>query len=169
MDEFTVIKGTGRPLLGRKTAEKLNLLGVGPENVPNICSILEEGCDLDIRENYADILTEVGKLKDYGFKLHVNKEVQVKPETQQVRRLPFGLRDKVDLKLGDLRSKEIIEEVANTPTSCISLLVVVPKPDCDIRVCVDTRRLNEAITRECHPIPAIDLNGSTVFSKLDLK
>ena len=36
------------------------------------------------------------------------------------------------------------------------------------------RRVNEAIERERHPIPTIeevlhDLNGSSVFSKLDLK
>ena len=39
---------------------------------------------------------------------------------------------------------------------------------------MDMRRANEAIERERHPIPTIeevlhDLNGSTVFSKLDLK
>ena len=172
VDEFTVIKGTGRPLLGRKTAEKLNVLRVGPENIPNICSIVEEGCDQDIRESYADILTGVGKLKDYRLKLHVNKEV--KPVAQQVRRLPFGLRDKVDLKLDDLLNKDIIEEVPDTPTSWISPLVEAPKPERDIRVCVEMRRANEAIIRERHPIPTIeevlyDLNGSTVFSKLDLK
>ena len=61
------------------------------------------------------------------------------------------------------------------PTEWVSpLLVVVPKPDGDIQVCVDMRRVNEAIERERHPIPTIeevllDLNGSTVFSKLDLK
>ena len=52
--------------------------------------------------------------------------------------------------------------------------MVVLKPDGDIRICVDMRRANEAIERERHPIPVIeevlhDLNGSTVFSKLDLK
>ena len=73
------------------------MLRVGPENVPNICFIVEEGCDQDIRESYADILTGVGKLKDYRLKLHTNKEV--KPVAQQVLRLPFGLRDKVDIKL----------------------------------------------------------------------
>ena len=88
-DEFTVIKGTGRPLLGRKTAEKLNLLRVGRENVPNICSIVEEGSDQDTRESYADIPSGVGKLKDYRLKLHVNKEV--KPVAQQLRRLSFGV------------------------------------------------------------------------------
>ena len=30
VDEFTVIKSTGRPLLGRSTAEKLKVLRVGP-------------------------------------------------------------------------------------------------------------------------------------------
>ena len=58
------------------------MLRIGPENVPNICSIVEEGCDQDIRESYADILTGVGKLKDYRLKLHMNKEV--KPVAQQV-------------------------------------------------------------------------------------
>ena len=122
---------------------------------------MEEGCDEDIRDSYADILTGVGKLKDYRLKLHINKEV--KPLAQQVRRLPFGLRDKVDLKLDDLLSKVIIEEVPDTPTSWISPLVVAPKPDGDIRVCVDMRRANEALIRECHPIPTI-LMGHRSFT-----
>lgn len=52
-------------------------------------------------------------------------------------------------------------------------MVVVPKSDGDVRVCVDMRRVNEVILRE-HPIPTVDellhdLNGSTVFSKIDLE
>ena len=43
-----------------------------------------------------------------------------------------------------------------------------------IRVCVDMRQANEAIIQERHPILTIeevlyDLNGATVFSKIDLK
>ena len=76
--------------------------------------------------------------------------------------------------MDDLLSKDIIEEVPNTPTSWISPLVVAQKPDSDVRVCVDMRKAKEAIIRERHPIPTIeevlyDLNASTVFSKLDLK
>ena len=172
VDEFTVIKGTGKPLLGRSTAEKLKVLRVGPVSEPQVCSVAAEGSDEGIREQYADILTGVGKLKNYQLKLHINKDVR--PVAQPVRRLPFGLRDKVDQKLDDLLDKDIIEEVPNTPTTWVSPLVVAPKPDGDIRVCVDMRRANEAIVRERHPIPTVeeilyDLNGSTVFSKLDLK
>ena len=97
-----------------------------------------------------------------------------KPVAQPVHRLTFGLRDKVDEKLDELLEKDIITEVSRRPTEWVSPLVVVPKSDGDIRISVDMRRANEAIVRERHPIPTIeevlyDLNGSTVFSKLDLK
>ena len=76
-------------------------------------------------------------------------------------------------KLEELIDYDIIEEVAG-PTRWVSPVVVVPKPSGDIRLYVDMRRANEAILRERHPIPTVDdvlhnLNGSTTFSKLDLK
>ena len=170
--EFTVIKDRGKSLLGKKTAEQLKILRVGPEETTY--TVAEEGRDSDIREEFADIFTGVGKLKDYKLKLHVDGNVT--PVAQPVRRLPFGLRDKVDDKLNDLLEKGIIEELPEaTPTRWVSPLVVVPKADGkDIRVCVDMRRANKAIVRERHPIPTLqevlyDLNGATVFSKIDLK
>ena len=145
-DEFIVIKGAGKPLLGKSTAEKLKVLHVGPLHGAQVWSIATEGSDSDIRTEYADILVGVGKLKDYQLKLHINKDV--KPVAQGVRRLPFGLRDKVDEKLDDLLAKDIIEEVPNSPTEWVSPLVVVPKSDGDVRVCSDMRRANETIVRE---------------------
>ena len=84
------------------------------------------------------------------------------------------MRDKLDEKLDDLLAKAIIEEVPNSPTEWVSPSVVVPKSDGDVRVCIDMLIANEAIVRERHPIPTVeeilyDLNGATVFSKLDLK
>ena len=56
----------------------------------------------------------------------------------------------------------------------MSQVVVVPKVNGDIRLCVDMRRANEAVIRERYAIPTIDdisndLNQSQVFSKLDIK
>ena len=86
---------------------------------------------------------------------------------------PFGLREKIEQKLEELVNHDIIEPVEG-PTPWVSPVVIVPKPSGDIRLCVDMRRANQAIVRERHPVPTVDdvlyqLNGSTIFSKLDLK
>ena len=50
---------------------------------------------------------------------------------------------------------------------------MVPKSSGQVRLCVDMREANKAVTHEKHLMPTIDdlvadLNGATVFSKLDL-
>ena len=67
---------------------------------------------------------------------------------------------------------DIIERVEG-PTPCVSPIIVVPKQNGDIRICVDIRMANTAIERSRHPIPTIDdvlseLSGNAVFTKLDL-
>lgn len=76
-------------------------------------------------------------------------------------------------KIDELLEGDIIEREEG-PTTWASPVVVAPKPSGEIRLCVDMRRANEAIIRERLPIPTVDevleeLNGSTVFSKLDLR
>ena len=96
----------------------------------------------------------------------------MEPVAQQMYRIPFTLRDKVDKKLQELESQDIIEKV-NSPTPWVSPVIVVPKPNGDIRLCVDMRVANKAINRERHPIPTVDeilyqMNGGEVFTKLDM-
>ena len=167
--DFVVIEGVGRTLLGRETAEVLNLLFNGPLQANNVTSGQLES---DIRAKYKSLFSGVGLLKGYELKLHVDESV--KSVVQHVRRVPFGLRNKVEKKLDELLDLDIIEEVPEGTSVWVSPLVVVPKSDGDVRVCVDMRRANEAIIRERHPIPTVeellyDLNGSAVFSKIDLK
>ena len=118
------------------------------------------------------MFTAVGLLKGYKLELHINESV--KPVAQPVCRIPFRLPEKVDKKLNQLLELDIIEEVPDGLSGWILPLVVVPKGDGDIRMCMDMRRANKAIIRERHPIPMVDgllhdLNGSTVFTNIDLK
>ena len=113
---------------------------------------------------------QVGKLKGYKLKLHVDPDVT--PVAQKPRRVPFALREKATSKVEDLIAKDIVERV-NGPTSWVSPVVIAPKASGDIRLCVDVRKANAAIIRERIPIPTVDevletLDGSAVFSKLDL-
>ena len=124
-----------------------------------------------LKAKFPGVFSGVGRLKNYQLELHIDP--QVTPVVQKMRRIPFSLKDKVTAKVNELLENDIIERVER-PTTWISPVVVAPKPLGDIRLCVDMRRANEAIVRERLPIPTVDevlesLNGSTVFSNLDLR
>ena len=60
------------------------------------------------------------------------------------------------------------------PTSWCSGIVVVPKPNGSVHICVDLTHLNKAVQREVHPMFSVDeslakLGQSKIFSKLDAK
>ena len=115
----------------------------------------------------------LGELKDFQLKL--NTDDTVTPVNQTHRRVAFGSREKVAKSLKQLYDEDICETPKNTPTPWVSRIVVVPKPrDPDsVRICIDMRAANKAIQRVKHPMPTVhelihDLNGCTVFTKLDL-
>ena len=89
-----------------------------------------------------------------------------------MRRIPFSRKQKVVDKLEELETLGVLEKV-NEPTSWINPLVVVEKPNGDVRMCLDMRQANRAILREKDPVPTIEetlqeISGAKVFSKLDL-
>ena len=104
-----VINGDGRSLLCRETAENLALLQLGPSHAVNIVNT-----EADIKEKYKELFNGVGLLRDYDLKLNIDNSV--KPVAQPVRRIPFGVREKVDRKLDELLESGIIEEVPEGPT-----------------------------------------------------
>ena len=113
----------------------------------------------------------VGKLKDFELKLHV--DLNLPPVAQKLRRVSLALCDKVKAKIYELLAGDIMARVEGS-TTWASPVVVSPKPSGKIRLCVDVRQANAAIICERLPIPTVDevleeLNGSTVFSKLDLR
>lgn len=93
------------------------------------------------------------------------------PKTCAARKIPLALRDKVKRKLDALVDDGIIEPITE-PTDWVHPIVVVPKPNGDIRICMDPRSLNINIKRELYPIPTIDsllneLAGAKYFTLLD--
>ena len=113
--------------------------------------------------DYKEIFEGEGKLRDYQVQLHVAPEVLA--VVQPVRRTPYSLREKVKKKIQRLVAMDITEPVEG-PTPWVGPVVVVPKQNDEIRLCVDMRRAKEAIIRELYPIPTVnEVLQSTVFSK----
>ena len=58
------------------------------------------------------------------------------------------------------------------PTDWCAGIVVVPKSNGSLQICVDLTRLNASVRRERHVLPAVDqvvaqLSDAKVFTKLD--
>ena len=178
--KFYVAKGKHGSLLSRTTAEALDLLRVGPptsaashpiqQQFANATSDTTPSLD-SVLDKHKEIFKGIGKLKNFEVKLHVNPNVT--PVQQPIRRIPYHTRKKVTIELQRLLDLDIIERV-NGPTSWINPVVVVPKTNDRIRLCLDMRRANEAIIRERHVIPTMsdilpELHEAKYFCKLDLR
>ena len=157
-------------LLGYETAIKLGYVQEikGMEQMQSADDKYAKLCD-----EYSDRFVGMGKLKGVEVKLHIDESVR--PVQNRHRRIPYHIREKVQMELEMLKEEDIIEEVVGTPTPWVSPIVAQPKPKApdELRICVDMREPNKAIIRERHVTPTIDdlileLNGSSYFSKLDL-
>ena len=90
--------------------------------------------------DYKDIFslssTDVGHIKDYEHKILTRENP---PIASKPRRIPMHLEDKVEKLVNELKEKNIVTE-ASSPWN--SPVVIVPKKNGDIRLCIDYRRLN---------------------------
>ena len=153
-------------LLSDETAQKLGILQFALSS-----SMQANVTPMNVSEQLPRLFADgVGKISDIKIKLHIDPSVQ--PVSQRHRRIPFHVRKDVEAELDRLEKLDIIEKV-DGPTPWVSPIVVVPKADGGVRLCIDMREPNKAIKREKYIMPTLgdlisDLNGSTVFSKLDL-
>ncbi|XP_043216447.1 uncharacterized protein K02A2.6-like [Amphibalanus amphitrite] len=107
-----------------------------------------------------------------GYQHRVTVDPGVPPVRQPLRRLPLAVLDAVSARIDELEAQGVVEKVSASPW--ISPLVVGRKRDGAIRLCVDMRRVNQAVITDGHPLPRIEdvldrLRGSLMFSRLDLK
>ena len=173
----------GGCLLSNTTAQELGLISLHLNQIDTRTKVSRKvkGTGLstikdekvrNILHKHSKVFQGVGKLNNRQIELLIDKSV--KPVAQRQRKIPFHLRGKVDSELNRLQQEDIIEKVPdNDETDWISPVVIVPKQDEQIRLCVDMRAANTAIKRVCHPIPTVrdislDLNGAKYFSKLDM-
>lgn len=87
------------------------------------------------------------------------------------RKVPIPLRQSLKDELDKMVEEGVIEPVDHATDWCAPM-VVVPKKNGKVRICVDLTKLNENVKRQYHPLPAVDyelglLAGAKVFSKLD--
>ena len=153
-----VVQDLNRALLGLPAIEALQVVSfVEPVQVSELFTL------------FPNLFTGLGKLKDnYQIKLTSD----AKPYTLQApRRVALPLLPKVEAELQRMESLGVISKI-DEPTEWCSLMVVVPKPNGTVRICVDLTKLNESVQRERLLLPSVEqtlaqISGAKYFSKLD--
>ena len=184
---FLVIPDAQTSILGRSTAEKFQLLRVGPDDTETAVSpgpiatetISELSAEAARKEDlgeFEDRGKGLGCLKDAQgnfIKVKIHRDDSVHPKMQRSQRFPPKQQKQIEHAVEALIQEDVIEKMHEPPT-WLNPLIPVEKPDgSGIRLCVDMRAANTAVIREPYQIPTIEeisqtFKGCKYFTKLDL-
>ena len=161
--QFYIVKEDLTPIIGIKTAEELKLLSINN-------SLIERVSNVSLIDKYQEVFDK--ELGCFEGLHHLQVDETKKPVIMAQRRVPLALKPKLKLALQDLENKGVITKVTE-PTPWLSQLVIAPKKDNSIRVCLDPHELNKALLRERYTMPILDdklheLRNSKFFTKADL-
>lgn len=165
VESFVVVDEPGQPIiLGLPSCKKLGLV-----KRMDAAETQQSTFHLpDIAQTFADVFQGLGKLEpEYSITL----KPDAVPVISMARRIPFALRKPVEHKLADMEKAEIIQRVEG-PSRWVSPMVVVSKPEGEVRICMDPTELNKAIQRHHFSIPSAEelfgrLSSAKFFATLD--
>ncbi|KAK9752035.1 Reverse transcriptase (RNA-dependent DNA polymerase) [Popillia japonica] len=170
-DDIYIVPKDYDAILGRVWIRKLyiNLLHIDQQNqrpsmesnaVSNINEVDE------IITQYADIFEEkIGCVPNYKVNLKLREKA--KPIFHREREIPYALFSRVEKELDSLEEAGIMTKTDTSDWG--SPLVVIPKADGGVRLCVDYKvGINERLMDAHYPIRKTNLHNSRYFCRLDL-
>ena len=137
------------PMLGLPSCIEMNLI----QRVHNIES------STDTEENAEELLKEYEHLFDRigilprEYKIEIDDHAS--PTIHPPRRIPHMLKDKVKHELKCMEKMGVITKVEQ-PTKWVNAMVVVKKPNGDVRICLDPVDLNKVVQREHYPLKIVE-------------
>ena len=160
--DFIVVDEPGQPpILGLPSLEQLDLI----RRVDSIHAIPPSPKQLSshpILEEFKDLFSGLGKLPvEHHIRLKTGANY-VDPMVSAAGHLAFKLEDKVFKMIDDMVERKVLAWVTE-PTEYVNRMVVVGKPNGDIRICMDPSQLNKAILRPHFAVPT----ATELFSKLN--
>ena len=155
-----VVKGLRKALIGRPAITSLQL--VSQVNQVNFAK-------QEVVSKFPKLFKGLGTIEgEYNIQL---KQNAVPYALATPRRIPVPLKSQVEEELCRMEQLGVIRKV-DTPTEWCAGMVVVPKSNNKVRICVDLTKLNKSVRRERHILPSVEqtlaqLKGAKTFTKLD--
>ena len=166
-NDVYVVKDLERQLLSRLDSQNLNL--INKIETINKFESKSEDYKGKITAKYPKLFKGLGQIAgEYSITL---KDHSTPFALSVPRKVPLPLLSKTKAEIQRMMDMGVIRKV-EVPTEWCAPMVVVPKANGQVRICVDLTKLNANIKREFHPLPAVDftlgkLGDARVFSKLD--
>ena len=138
-------------LAGQETKQKMVLIAkdMTPNDKTEIVNLLRQYKDV-FAWSYEDMRELDPQL--YQHQIHLSKDT--KPVAQRRYRMNLNYAAKVKEEIDKLLQVGFIQPVKKA--TWLSLIVVVPKKNGKIQVCVDYRKLNAATVTDAFPLPFTD-------------
>ena len=155
-----VVNGLRKALIGRPAITALQLVS----RVNNIDSKKQK-----VVSKFPSLFKGLGTIEgEYNIVLKQNATPYA---LATPRRIPLPLKAQVEQELCRMEQLGVIQRV-DTPTEWCAGMVVVPKGNNKVRICVDLTMLNKNVCRERHILPSVEqtlaqLQGAKMFTKLD--
>ena len=165
------------PVLGYYTATAMGLITINEDRFERVAAASSDK-PVDTVKSKGDFIAEYPMVFNSSVvtlkgPVDVQMNRSVVPTALPARTIPVALREPVKAELERLQKLKVIEPVTK-PTNLVWQMVIVPKKDGSVPLCIYPRPLNEALKRERYHLPTFDevipeMAGTKMFSKLDLR
>jgi hypothetical protein len=162
-EEVYVVEGLQRALLGLRACEDLEMVKrINRVEAPKPTAVKP-------KKEFPKLFKGLGKIETPH---HIKLKEGSKPfAVFTPRRVPLPLMKELKKELDEMVLMGAIEPV-DQPTEWCAPLVIAPKPNGRLRICVDLSELNRNVEREVHPMPSVEhtlgqLTGARFYSKID--
>ena len=164
--EFTVLRDEPTPLLGSETFQEIDLIQVRFENILSLDLALEH-----TPLTKESLVAEFPSVCDGTGKLDGLCQLEIESDSifliHPPRKVPIALKPQLKEELQRLHNLGILAPVTEH-ISCLSSMIVVRKPNGNLRICLDPEDLNKILKCSHYPLPTIedilpDLSRAKVF------
>ena len=102
------------------------------------------------KDLFADKITDLSSSSTVKHRIETR---DARPVKQVPRRIPFHLRPEIGETIAELRESGVI---IPSKSDWAANIVPVRKKDGTMRLCVDSRDVNDLTVKDCYPVPRID-------------
>ena len=167
---FYVVEVDGPAILGLSGCKALTIVTIHELRSKQEAPVQPIKSVEDLKSSFPEQFDTIGNFRGKAV-LHLKEDAE--PTIDAPRKCSVHLKDKIKAELDDMEKNGIIRKVEHHTDWCNSMTTTVKK-DGSIRLCLDPKRLNNALKRCPHKVPTLEeLNpafaGARYFSKLDAK